>query len=272
MYLTRNSTIKLNIEYPVLSSTKKQIALAFVIGFWLFLFLFFAEPFKIDKFSFSKKLIVLPLYGIIQAVIISLALTYQKWILKKAGRWKLMNELAYHLIVVLSAWGLNYTFYISFVTSGENTYSFLEFTRYHFFPAILIVLPVLALIRFLTGFYGTPSKEAIEESIVFKGNGVRDYLKIRMQDLLYVMAEGNYINVFYYENGSTNSKLIRSRMNEVEDSKPLLKVHRSYLVNPQHIQEYHYKSKNLYITLTGGCSVPVSRAKKREVLSHLQEG
>lgn len=259
-------TLELNFQYPVLANFKKQLLIAFVIGLWLFLFLFFAEPFKIDRFSFSKKLIVLPIYGLIQTLIISLGLVYQHWVLSREKKWKLSNELVYLVIVILLAWMINYSYYIFFVTSGENTYSFINHARYHFFPALLIVLPVIILSRFLAGYF-TRSKEPVDESIVFTGTGSQDFLRIDKNKLVYVAAEGNYIKVYFVSERGLENQLIRSKMSSLSSLQFLWQVHRSFYVNPFHIRKYYFANKNLIIVLTSNAEIPVSRSKKKEVLS-----
>lgn len=258
-----------DIDYPILRSQKKQLLLALGIGTWVFLFLFFAEPFKIDRFSLSKKLVVLPLYGLIESTIIAISLVYQYWILKQRDRWAASHELTYAFIVVSVAWVCNYLFYVLFVTSGENTYSVVDHARYHFLPALLLVLPVLLAARFFFG--AITSTRQVNETFTFEGSGLRDYLSIPTKNLLCVNAEGNYVKVQYLENDSVQRKMIRTNLSAYQSSDALISTHRSYLVNPAHIKEYNYHNRNLFLTLTGDVTVPVARSKKKGLVALIDE-
>ena len=89
-----------------------------------------------------------------------------------------------------------------------------------------------------------------------------------VDNLIYVEALGNYINIAYYY--KENRKItIRETISNIEqkmgESKLIYKPHRSYLVNLQNIENVTGDSQGLKIHLKGSEKIiPVSRNKIKE--------
>ena len=122
-------------SYPLDVKKVHHYRLALIVAIWIFLFLFFAEPFKIDRFSFIKKLWTLPLYGIIQSGSYLAALPYQNKIVFLHKGWRLRIEIVFFGIVIFFAWLCNYVFYLFFVPPHETPFSFIVLARFHFYQA-----------------------------------------------------------------------------------------------------------------------------------------
>lgn len=88
---------------------------------------------------------------------------------------------------------------------------------------------------------------------------------IYIEDILYCEAESNY-TIFYL---ISNKKICASKtMREFEDiliKHHLTRIHKSYIINPKHIQKIH-KGKDYYVELTN-CDFlfPVSRNKHKDL-------
>lgn len=256
----------LDRTYPINTHKKQQYLFLLVLALWVFLFLFFAEPFKIHKFSLTKKLWALPIYGIIQSFCVYLALGYQNKVLRKGSLWTLKNELLFILLAIGISWIINFSFYRLFVTSGENTYSFLAHARFHFLPGLFIVLPVIIIGRYFLGTYFL--SKTSDQQLTIRGNGVHELLSISFKDLYYLKSENNYVNIFYALNDSTAHQLIRTKLSTVQEACPsLLKVHRSYLINPKQFKSFKHQPRKLFIVLQDNSEIPVSKNYKDAVLA-----
>ncbi len=93
-------------------------------------------------------------------------------------------------------------------------------------------------------------------------------VNIEIENIIYVEAFGNYINVFYIDNGVkkiTVRDTITNIEHKIKEAKVIYKPHRSYLVNLQTIEKITGDSQGLklHLKLTDKV-VPVSRNRIKE--------
>lgn len=93
---------------------------------------------------------------------------------------------------------------------------------------------------------------------------------IEISDIIYCEASSNYTN-FHLTNGATlcSSRPIFEYEALLEDSS-FVRVHKSFLVNLQHIQEY-IRGEGGSIIMTNNHEVEVSRRKKEAFIKKMQE-
>ena len=88
-------------------------------------------------------------------------------------------------------------------------------------------------------------------------------LKIELSNLICINSANNYIEVNYLQDQELKSKLLRTTLKQIHSKVPsLIKVHRSYLVNPVHFMTW-IDSKTLGLTKM---EVPVSKKYKNDLL------
>ena len=256
-------------KYPLDLKKNHHYVLAFTVAIWIFLFLFFAEPFKIDRFSLAKKLWALPIYGCIQAGAYLAALPYQNSIVfSKKRKWSLGNEIWYFGLVTVVAWLSNYIFYLFFVTSHENTYSFWDHAKYHFLPGLAFVLPIFIISRYALGFLYERNLLS-KKDYVTVGESKTDTLRLLKSELICIKSEDNYLVVHFFANARTERKMVRGKLNTVIKNYPEFKrVHRSYVINPLNYISSKSAGGKLFLLLKGDIEVPVSRNIKSEVKSY----
>lgn len=88
---------------------------------------------------------------------------------------------------------------------------------------------------------------------------------IDTQQILYCQADNNYT---YIHLSDGNSKLISKTLRFLEDKlegNGFLRVHKTYLINLNAIKSYH-KGKGGYVEMENGKTIPVTGAKKAELL------
>ena len=97
-------------------------------------------------------------------------------------------------------------------------------------------------------------------------------LSVKLDNLYYIKAEDNYINVFYQRNGTIASYMLRCKMKTIEDncvdSSSLMRCHRSYIVNTKKISVLHNEADGFIIEFDreGLDSIPVSKTYSKRVL------
>ena len=107
----------------------------------------------------------------------------------------------------------------------------------------------------------TPSSSLIAESLGKK-------IKVPLQEIFYVQADGNYTQLVG-EDGKV--QLSGQRLGEILTIQPaLIRVHRSYAVNPAFVHSLNSKEGSRYsLELVNGEQLPVSRYRVKEIRSAL---
>jgi len=253
----------LNKKYPIDKNLAHHFLVALGLFLWTFVFLYFSEPFFINEFSLYDKLTLLPLYGLVESLSYWCAIFYQKRNIKKD--WLLKNEVIFTVILSISGAILNYLFYkYMVVSSPTDANSFIEFSQYMYVPSLVIILPLVLISRFLLGKFSDAIP--LRNKITIQGKGKYDFIKLNVNELLFIKSSDNYIEVNYIENNALKKKLLRNKITEIEKIVPsLLKTHRSYLINPSHFKGLKTENKKLYVYLDFEIKIPVSRTLQSQV-------
>ena len=97
-------------------------------------------------------------------------------------------------------------------------------------------------------------------------------LSVKLDNLYYIKAEDNYINVYYQRNGAIATYMLRCKMKTIEDncvdSSSLMRCHRSYIVNIKKVSVLHNDADGFVLVLEreGLESIPVSKTYSSKVL------
>ena len=96
-------------------------------------------------------------------------------------------------------------------------------------------------------------------------------LSVKLDNLYYIKAEDNYTIVYYSRNGMLNRYMIRCKMQTIEDTfrdTPLMRCHRTYVVNTKKIKVLRHESDGFYIDFDfeGIDPIPVSKTYSEAVV------
>ena len=99
---------------------------------------------------------------------------------------------------------------------------------------------------------------------------------VKLENIYYIKAEGNYVNVFYNNKGGISSFVLRNKIQAIEDSvsgTPLMRCHRTYIVNTNNIKLMRTEDEGYYIDFnqTGLESVPVSNTYREKIAKRFTE-
>lgn len=97
-------------------------------------------------------------------------------------------------------------------------------------------------------------------------------LSVKLDNLYYIKAEDNYTIIYYTRNGMLYRYMIRCKIQTIEDNfknTPLMRCHRTYIVNSQKIKVLRHESDGFYIDLDfeGIDPIPVSKTYTNTVVS-----
>jgi hypothetical protein len=252
-------------KYPFDHSIRHHLFIALGLSVWIFAFLYFTEPLDVSEFGDQEKLIYLPMYGLIGGFVYTLFIPFQGWLYKRSKeQWSIGLELLFLLTFILISATFARLYYLYIVVAGEpNPYSLGYYITNILLPTIAIVLPIVIVGRFAFGKY--KEKRLEQAKIEIKGEGTYDGLKLLLSDLICIQSSDNYIEVYYYSGKELKKSLIRNQLSVIADEFPeLLRVHRSYVINPYHFQQWKTEKGKLQAELSSSIFAPVSNTYKND--------
>ena len=276
----------LNKPYPFIDKILSKLLISILFGLFIFLFLIFFQPFGIDEIIDNKSIYLFG-FGLITsfALLISyilLPLLFSK--LFDSNYWSIKKELIFILGNIIFITILNYEYY-SIVDYGPTQKHNLVF--FGLITASVGIFPVLFLV-FIREMYltGKSKKNALElnslieqkvrkvsekEIITINTDTKTDITKMDLQDLIYVKSEDNYCKLYFKENNQIKNKLLRVSLKNIEEQlkkySEILRCHRSYIVNKNHILKVSGNARSYVIHFAlGNETAFVSRDFPKEKL------
>lgn len=254
------------LKYPFDPSIKHHLIIALGLAVWIFGFLYLTEPLDVNEFGDREKLMYLPVYGLIGGICYSLFIPFQFFLYQRFQKvWSIGLEFLFLATFIFISATFARLYYLYVVVAGEpNPYSLGYYITDILLPTIAIVLPSIIIGRF--GFGKYKEKRLEQAKIDIKGEGTYDGLKLLLNDLICIQSSDNYIEVLYYSGKELKKSLIRNKLSVIADEFPeLLRVHRSYVINPYHFQQWKTEKGKLFAELSSSIFTPVSNTYKNEV-------
>ncbi len=269
----------LNLPYPLLQKAKNKWLFALLSGLFVFVFLIVFQPFGAAQ-SIANKYIFLAGFGV--SVFLGVATTY--FILPKLFReffrpekWTIAKEILLQscCILIISAFNSlhNYNWWRD-IDLYQTFLNFLIITiSIGIFPIIgLIFLKERSLskrnIQRARLLSNQLPPEAVEQTstVQIQEESVKESpIVMQLSEFVYAQSEGNYITIYYLDDGALMDKLIRLSLKQLEiqleNLSQIKRCHRSYLINTQHITSIDGNARSLTIQLDKvATSIPVSRS------------
>lgn len=99
---------------------------------------------------------------------------------------------------------------------------------------------------------------------------------VKLENIYYIKAEGNYVNVFYNNKGGFSTFVLRNKIQAIEDAlagTPLMRCHRTYIVNTNNIKLIRTEDEGYYIDFNkeGLEAVPVSNTYREKIVKRFTE-
>lgn len=180
------------------------------------------------------------------------------------------------LLIVIGTWNF---FLREFINSNPHNFQF-KYLIEEIFHAILVGILPIGIFTFGNYYYlvsqyqkqaglsqskltSSPSFIPTEKFTV-NAPSHQDCLDMKIDEFLYMKAEGNYLEVYSAEKEGVKKKVIRNTLKNVVEQLSaypfLIQTHRSYLVNLQQIQHISGNAQGYHLQINGITeSVPVSR-------------
>lgn len=259
-----------------------------IVAFSLIVF----QPFGTAEEQIPNKSLFLSGYGWITFIVFSLVClvapkVFPKWF--QEDRWKVWKEIVLHLIILSIISFCSYCYLRIWFGYPISLHNFL-----HFYPIALsfAVLPIFVgvLLHYIYHLkkhqtIATSFNEQIPDiastvsskAISFKDENDREDFSMPKDQVLFLKAANNYVEIYYQEGDQVKMHLLRNRLSKLEQQlsdKNIIRCHRSYLVNIEKAGRItgNAQGYKLHFPFTAEYLVPVSRTKGKELLALLQDG
>lgn len=265
----------LNKPYPFNDDLKFNSLIIFFITIGIFIFLLLYQPFDIDNLAVRQKYIMIAGFSVITFLALTLHLliipsffpkgfSSAVWTIKKEILWNL-----WILFTILAGYFL-FTRFMGVMKFGFDMVIKLVFVAV--IPiTVLIIVNYNKMIRSHLKLADEMNKKlkdnkTIQEKVVsFNSDYQKDSLAIKVSSLLFIRSANNYIEVFWKEGGNIKNQLIRMSLLSAEEilkeHKFILKCHRSYLININHIEKVEGNSQGYKLYYENvNFPIPVSKS------------
>lgn len=212
--------------------------IAAVLAAQVLFILFVLEPGGTDRHVGPGRALQLGGYGACFAVPYLLLHAFDRWVYRRRGdRWRLGDLLFSRALLVCAVVGSAYLYKAAAIDqSSPSLAGGLDFSLYYGLPHVLLISPLAAFleIRFATTGHVPPVAEGAVLTI--RGRNAHDRLDIAPTQFVYAEALQNYVTVVFLNGDQLDKQLMRATLAEIARQLPdALRIHRSYLVNPEHV-------------------------------------
>lgn len=246
----------LNQEIPLFTSWKTKVLLIGFLALFTLAFLLIYAPFNMNQWDEASYLTYITIGAgvlLFSHFILLPILGYKK---VKLYGFVLLCLLEVLLISILIDFFLSPTF----PTFQEEVEEYLSTLRY---VALIIIVPYMILAFYLwfsprssilftreQSNETAPQKNKSNSLLTISGENDKIILAINYRQLLYIKSAGNYVELHYLKGEKPTMELIRMSLKELEgkitDSN-IVRTHRSYIINIQHISSYKKTRKGYTI-------------------------
>ncbi len=239
-----------------------SLGLGFALGTLVVFVIVFLEPWGTRQYQAPWRVLRLSGYGV--CVLVPVLLAHGLDLLRVRGRhWRFGDELISKLIMTIMVSTMTYLYATLVINRTTPSWSgMLDWTVYIVVPVFVVVsLPLVVLRRRL--IRAIERRRDAAETVTVVGRNREDRVALPRDGFVCAEARQNYVVLHFVAHGQEREHMIRAPLNEVEGQlQGSLRVHRSWLINPRHVQEVSGRSRARRIRLRGfsGSPIPVSPA------------
>lgn len=263
----------------LIQEVKRESKFFLTIGFGVFLFILFFQPFPLGIEDFNNRLLIVAGLGAIVYFFSVLVRIVIPWIFT-SGDTKRKERLfpSYFngfMIFILSS--LAFIFYIRYVGSVPVTF-------YMVFKVLIICLvpPVItgihdsytevifhnktlmADIKQIQKKIEKYEEDVLNKTIDFMSDNISENFSLLIGEVAFIRSADNYVEIVYNENGVFKKRLIRNTLKSIElqirQYTNFVRCHRICIVNVHFIEKLNRDSNSYWITIKGyEEKLPVSR-------------
>jgi hypothetical protein len=280
----------LTAPYPFHRNFASGLAFAIGAGAFVALFLIVFQPFGTREFQHENKTLFLAGYGLVIAAFIWLGSNLPPRAFPRffdEERWTVGKHILFSTLVFLLVFAACYVYKdvaLGLPVSWRGFFGFLPFAfSIAIFPIAGLVMGsyVLRLKHHskvadaANSHLHSPVEKSALRTLSLPDENGKSALELAPNQLLYLHAADNYVEVFHLENGQAPRRsILRNTLTNLESSLAeagLVRCHRSYLVNLGRVERVSGNAQGYRLHFAWlEASVPVARGRSTEVLEKLR--
>ena len=281
-------TERLNQPYPFYyESTARVFRISVLLAVVIPLFMLLFTPFNIDysEHRYPYPLIAV-VFGVVDSTVFFLTVVFMRELFPgytDESRWTLAKELSLWAIVLFVIGIANFLLREFIYINPENLSAayLLEEILHSYLVGFLIVALLTfgnfvrlilstsrkaSLLNALIRQPGEAEKGTVPVKVTVEAETEQDTITFDLADLVYVKVDGNYVEFHLLEDEGRAARHIKRNTlknveRQLEDYQNAVRVHRSYLVNVDHLTSVDGNAQGYRLQLEGtGRTIPVSRS------------
>ncbi|MBS3769396.1 MAG: LytTR family transcriptional regulator DNA-binding domain-containing protein [Bacteroidales bacterium] len=257
----------------------KEFKLFAGIGFGIFLFLLFFQPFTLNNFDFNNQILFLLGVGAILFMFMAVVRVGLPWWVEQASREKANTVLQPYvngfLIFILNAVAL--PFYLRYVGSVDITFYVIFKVVFICIipPLILRVYDTLEALKQQNESYLEKNKRLQSlvdqlkefnrnETITLVSENSSEKLNFPVSDVVMIRSADNYVEIVYKEGDNFKKQLLRNTLKHIEHQTTqyasFIRCHRTCIINIHHTENLYRRQNSYWLSIKNYTEqVPVSR-------------
>ena len=254
--------------YPLTLFQNNKLEILAGITFFLIGFQLIFQPFQFRFYPLDDKILVLGAYALICLIVLSVNLwvipkTFPHWFAKE--EWRLWKEIVW---ISWNIFGISTGIFVFKISFG-----FYEFTWIRIFHGLLAAMAVgiiPSLLYELLAFTShspqskIPKPQIFSKPITIEAERNQGKLSFSYDELLFITAEKNYLQIFLLKNGNIINHKLRNRiyyaMEKLQDYDEFFRCHRAFIVNLDYVESYSSSAHGGKIKLKNyPALIPISR-------------
>lgn len=225
------------------------------------------EPFDTSQFEAEHKTALLSGYGFMIFVVFFIQSCIENsWYFRLGKVWRIRHEAISTIVFCFFAGTTLYLYNIYGVNEGLTVAmgSYMRFFCVTVAGMIPVFFPPMIYLRQKFGERIVPLPV---NSVVLVGENKNEVLHLKKDELLFVGAIENYVEICFTQNGSVASKTFRQTLSNVHRQLPFLEqCHRSFLVNFGNIKAISGNSQGAKIVFdVGEKEIPLSKTYYKNI-------
>jgi len=267
------------ISFEIMTSDKNNTQLKWLLFLFTTLFMIFVlnflEPFHINNPTFDLRFAsLLSGYAVTGGLFLLLSeFTIAPLLTKRFPKpWQqFLIEHTWHLVMIsLGIWGYSNALHQLFPVYHFPAFSYVEALE----KTILVGIIPIGFATMIKYFQLKKQLTYQHDSLIhLQAKGANDWLKIELEQLLFIESSDNYVCVYYLENGQRQRQLLRGSLKHMAEQLqdfPVQRCHHSFIVNLTAVRYADGNARGMKLYLRQWEEpVPVSRKYVRSISESL---
>jgi len=266
----------LNKKITYTSSWKYTLLIGVIMASTLVAILIFLQPF--DTYEYNSPTKNLELAGYAPCIIVMILLIHagENFFYRKQKRqWRIWNEILILAVGGLLMLSISYVYNSLVINRVEiSPLYWWRWIRFNGSPFLIFLYPVWIFTRARLGTIEKNHQEADKSPVLVSGQNKKESFRLAPDDFIYSRAQQNYAEIFYRDQeGELQKKMLRITLAQLNDQLPTaVRVHRSYLVNPDFVHDFKGNARKRFVMLnTTTEDIPVSQKYYRQLKKRLSD-